>query len=83
MPRLNTLIEIGFCSGYQDGDYRVSGQIEDLSRERFAELLATIQWASSCAIDMWRRGQEKNNPSALGTASAASAPPVDSHGAIK
>jgi len=56
MPRLNEYISVGFCSGYGDGDFRVSCAVEGLSRESFNELkLATLS-ALNVADDMWRRG---------------------------
>ena len=61
MPRLNTLIEIGFCSVYGDGDYRVSTSISELDQNRFNELLNAISWATKCAQDMWLRKQQERN----------------------
>ena len=39
MPQLNTVIEIGFCSGYGEGDYRVS--CCSLTRDELNELIVT------------------------------------------
>lgn len=57
MPKLNTLIEVGFCAGYGDGDYRVSMAVGKLSREEMQELKATMIDAANCMVDTWRRGQ--------------------------
>ena len=59
MPNLRTLIEIGFCGGYGDGDYLVSSAIAELPREQFLELLQTIQFASAVAVQMWQAEQHK------------------------
>ena len=54
MPRLIEYISVGICSGYGDGDYRVSMSVRDLSRNSFQQLqLATLQ-ALRCAEDHWR-----------------------------
>lgn len=66
MPRLNEYICVGFCSGYQDGDYAVSGQVANLSRERFMELMATVQFASKAAIEMWLDAERKRHPEQIG-----------------
>ena len=54
MPKLNTLIEVGFCSGYGDGDYRVSSEIAEFDRAKFDELRLAILGALHCAENMWR-----------------------------
>lgn len=55
MPRLNTLIEVGFCTSYGDGDYRVGTEIAKLPKQRFDELKLAALSAIHCAEDMWRR----------------------------
>ena len=57
MPKLNTLIEVGFCSGYGDGDYRVSMEVQNLSRERWQELQLAVLTALRCADLHWRNAQ--------------------------
>ena len=57
MPKLNTLVQVGFCTGYGDGDYRVSAAVQSLSRERMRELKAALIDAAVCMDDMWKRGQ--------------------------
>ncbi|HTE14671.1 MAG TPA: hypothetical protein VK642_06305 [Burkholderiales bacterium] len=67
MPSLNTLIEVGFCLGYGDGDYRVSGAIGELSRERFNELMVTHLWAIKCAQEMWLKAQPQPQAAQAGS----------------
>jgi hypothetical protein len=62
MPRLNSYIEVGFCSGYGDGDYRVSAAIRDMDRKRFEELKLAALSAIYCAEDMWRQSQAEKMP---------------------
>ena len=57
MPRLNELISVGFCSGYGDGDFRVSMDVCNLSQERFNELQLATLAALRCAEDNWRSAQ--------------------------
>lgn len=57
MPRLNTLIEVGFCLGYGDGDYRVSMEVQNLSRERWQELQLAVLGALHCADLHWKSAQ--------------------------
>lgn len=59
MPSLREYVSIGICSGYGDGDYRVSCAVADLSREDMWELRLAFIYALYCAEDMWRREQEK------------------------
>ena len=61
MPRLITYVEVGICSGYQDGDYRINCSVADLSRESFQELRLAMIYAIYQMEDMWRREQEKKN----------------------
>jgi hypothetical protein len=62
MPELNQLIGVGFCKGYQDGDYRVSAAVGDLSKKRLDELKLAMLSAISAADDMWRRAQDTTDP---------------------
>ncbi len=55
MPKLDTLIEIGFCMGYGDGDFGVSARVAELDRKKFEELLLAIHYATNTAIEMWKR----------------------------
>lgn len=59
MPRLIEYISVGMCSGYGDGDFRVSMTVRNLSRQSFNELkLATLS-ALRCAEDNWLDEQSK------------------------
>lgn len=64
MPRLNTLIEVGFCSGYGDGDYRVSMAVQDLSRKEMKELKAAIINAAVTMQDIWQRKERPEDQAA-------------------
>lgn len=57
MPRLNELIQTGFCAGYGDGDFRVSAAVEKLSKKELDELKLITLTALQVADDMWKRGQ--------------------------
>lgn len=57
MPRLDEYISVGFCSGYMDGDYRVSMKVGELSCERFNELKLAMLSAIMVAEENWRRAQ--------------------------
>ena len=59
MPKLDTYISVGFCSGYGDGDYRVSCAVEDMSRKQLDELMLAMFHAQRTAWDMWRRAQHQ------------------------
>lgn len=60
MPKLNTFIEVGFCSGYGDGDYRVSASIAEMDNKQYDELRLAVLGAIRCADNMRRRHREKN-----------------------
>ena len=62
MPRLIEYISVGFCSGYGDGDYRVSMNVKNLSRKQMNELTVAMHWATQCAWDNWKRGQPEETP---------------------
>ena len=64
MPRLNEYISVGFCSGYGDGDYRVSMAVRDLDRKRFDELRLAVLEALRCAEDNWRDAQKPDEAKA-------------------
>ena len=51
MPRLREYISVGFCSGYGDGDWRVSMAVRSLSRKQFDELRLAVLGALRCAED--------------------------------
>ena len=54
MPKLDEYITVGFCTGYGDGDYRVSMKVRNLTKKQFDELkLATLS-ALRCAEDNWK-----------------------------
>ena len=55
MPQLIPIIEIGFCSGYGDGDYRVS--CRDLTRAELNELIVTTHYALQQLVDNFKRNQ--------------------------
>ena len=59
MPRLNTYIEVGFCSGYGDGDHRISTEIEKFTPKQMNELLLAYYHAGRLAWDMWSKAQPK------------------------
>ncbi len=59
MPRLIEHISVGFCSGYGDGDFRVSMTVRDLSRKDFNELKLAMLSALRCAEDHWLDEQSK------------------------
>lgn len=58
MPRLIEYVSIGFCSGYGDGDYAISGKVADLSVDQMQELRAIAVCALYQMEDMWRRAQK-------------------------
>ena len=66
MPKLNTLVEVGFCAGYGDGDYRVSTAVSNLSQNEMQELKATLIDAANCMVDMWRREKAKEQDQQAG-----------------
>ena len=55
MPQLNTVIEIGFCSGYGEGDYRVS--CRSLTRDELNELIVTTHYALQQLVDNFKLNQ--------------------------
>lgn len=57
MPKRIDYISVGFCSGYGDGDYRVSMAVRNLDRKRFDELRLAVLGALRCAEDHWRAAQ--------------------------
>lgn len=59
MPRLIEHISVGFCSGYGDGDFRVSMSVRSLSRKEFNELKLAMLGAIRCAEDNWLDEQSK------------------------
>lgn len=60
MPKLNEYISVGFCSGYGDGDYRVSMAVRELSRERYNELRLAVLGALNCADRHWMEAQAES-----------------------
>ena len=54
--QLNTYVEIGICGSYNDGDYRVSSAVGELSVDDMVKL----RQAAACAIyemeRAWRNG---------------------------
>lgn len=59
MPRLREYVTIGICAGYGDGDYRVSSEVANLSREDMTELRLAFVYAINAAEEMWRNEQRK------------------------
>lgn len=57
MPKLNAYIEVGFCAGYGDGDYRVSMNVQRLNRAQWNELQLAVLSALSCAREHWMSAQ--------------------------
>jgi len=68
MPKLNEYISVGFCSGYGDGDWRVSLSVQDLSRERFNELKLAALFALHVAEDRWMAAQKMDEAVTSGAA---------------
>ena len=56
---MKTYIEVGVCMGYGDGDYRVSAEVQNLSRKEMTELINTAFHAQRIAWDMWCHGQNE------------------------
>ena len=54
MPKLIEYISVGFCSGYGDGDYRVSMDISQMDLKRYDELRLAMLNALNCADRIWR-----------------------------
>ena len=65
MTKLIDYMTVGICASYGDGDYRVSSNVRNLSREGFKELQLATLGALRCAEDMWRDAQPK--PEAVST----------------
>ena len=59
MPSLNTYIEVGFCSGYGDGDYRVNSSISTMDQKTYDKLRLAALDALRCADDMRKRYRQK------------------------
>ena len=57
MPRLIEYISVGICSGYGDGDWRISMDVQKMSRQSFNELKLAVLGALHSAEDMWRAAQ--------------------------
>lgn len=68
MPKLRTYIEAGFCSGYGDGDFRVSAAVENLSRAEMSELINSMFHAQRIAWDMWARKHTSEDATAAKSA---------------
>jgi hypothetical protein len=60
MPRLIEYVTIGICSGYGDGDYRVSCSVEGLSVAQMKELRQAFCGALFTAEEMWRNARVKD-----------------------
>lgn len=67
MPKLIEYITVGFCSGYGDGDYRISCAVENMSKDEFNDLKLAALNAIHCAEDMWRHAQGNGKNSATNT----------------
>lgn len=70
MPRLTEYINVGFCSGYGDGDWRVSMKVESLSRNAMNELCVAMFHAQRNAWDIWAAAQVKEQAKQDATAGA-------------
>ncbi len=57
MPKLNEYITIGICSGYGDGDWRVSMDVQSLSYKQMQELIASTFHATRTAWELWQQAQ--------------------------
>jgi hypothetical protein len=60
MPRLREYVTVGICSGYGDGDYRVSLNVGDLSVHDMNELRKAFTCAIFEAERIWRDSQQRN-----------------------
>ncbi len=57
MPKLREYITIGICSGYGDGDWRVSMDVQKLSHKQMQELITSTFHATRAAWEMWQQAQ--------------------------
>lgn len=64
MPRLIEYLSVGFCSGYGDGDYKVSMAVCDLDAKQYNELRATCVAALGVMEEHWKAAQVKKMPQA-------------------
>lgn len=82
MPRLRTYVEVGICSGYGDGDYRIHlADVENLSIHDMNELRRAFCVAIAQTERYWMEAQMKKPenqaaqaqeaPTLLGDCSAA------------
>ena len=58
MPKLIEYVSIGICSGYGDGDFRVSASVCDLSPADYNELRLAVIGAIGAMEGMRRRHNE-------------------------
>jgi len=58
MPKLIEYVSIGICSGYGDGDFRVSASVCDLSPADYNELRLAFMGAIGAMEGMRRRHSE-------------------------
>lgn len=66
MPKLIEYMSVGFCSGYGDGDYRVSMGVRELDRARYNELRLAVLGALNCADRHWMEAQAEKDTGATG-----------------
>lgn len=57
MPRLIEYVQIGICASYMDGDYRISGDVANLSRQQMNELRHAFCGAIAITERMWAEAQ--------------------------
>lgn len=52
--KLRPILAVGLCNSYGDGDYRVSGEIQNLTVQQMKDLRAAMIGAIFQAEEMWR-----------------------------
>jgi hypothetical protein len=57
MPRLIEYISVGICSGYGDGDFRVSMDVRKLSKKSFDDMRLATLTALRVAEEHWCAAQ--------------------------
>jgi hypothetical protein len=65
MPALRRYLSVGFCEGYMDADYEVSGIVCHLTYLEMQELRAMLPVAIASMERMWAEEQARKNPPAM------------------
>ena len=68
MPQLRRYISVGFCEGYGDADFEVSGIVCSLTYEEMKELRSMIPVAIASMERMWADEQARKHPVAQAAA---------------